>query len=125
MKQTGDVPVAEANHPRQLGQAPGLRWVSGDRVLDTMYGRVDVIATLQPWRKLRITATATQIHDEIARNGDCVELSNELTDQVQHEIDTRRDSRAQKAEANNHKQTEEQNRGFRSQLRQFGTAGIM
>jgi hypothetical protein len=79
--------VAGARYARERPQTPGLGKICGDRILDAMYSRMNVIATFQPRGELWVGTAAAQIDDEIARDCHCAGLICGLMNKVQHKID--------------------------------------
>src|SRR5262249_29152352 len=76
--------------PRDSGERPETPRpgkVCGDRILHTMYGRMNVIAPFQPGGELWVRTTTAQIDDQIARDRDCAGLPGGLMHQVQHKVD--------------------------------------
>src|SRR5687768_17469511 len=54
---------------REGSGGPGLRGVGHYCILDAMHGRVEVVTTFKPRRKLRILAAATQVDHQIPCDG--------------------------------------------------------
>src|SRR6516164_7610116 len=87
MEEARKMAVAGAGNARERPQSPRLGEICGDGILHTMYSRMNVISSFQPWGELWIRATAAQINDQIARNCDCAGLPGGLMDEVQHKVD--------------------------------------
>jgi len=56
--------VARACNACERCQTPRFRQVRGNRILSTVYCRMNMIATFQPRRQLRIRTAAPQVHQQ-------------------------------------------------------------
>jgi len=99
LEQARNVTLADACDPREPSSRPCVRGSCSNGVLHAVHDRVDVVAPLQPGRKLRVGPATAQIDDKIARNGDGTGLTDELTDDVQHQVNARCNSGARVAVA--------------------------
>src|SRR6185312_655932 len=79
---------AGASDAGQCIKSPKFGQIGGNGILHSMYSRMNVIATLQPWGKLWIRTTAPQINDKIASHCHGAGLVYALMHEVKHEVNS-------------------------------------
>src|SRR5262249_61723525 len=89
--------VTRACEAREGTQAPGLRKICGDGILDAMDRRMDVITAFQPRGELRVRTAAAQIDDEILCDCHGAGLAGGLMNEMEHQVDAGSDAGARVA----------------------------
>lgn len=87
VEEPGEVAWAGRGDRRKALDGPVSRRLGANGVLRPVDGRMNVIASLKPWRKLRIRPGPAQIDDEIARYGKRHGMADFSGYDGEHEVD--------------------------------------